>query len=160
MSGHLLRTVNPDAADMIEAQVPKRIPQVGAPAVYHCRPGEGRRGLVKFPGLVLRSSADTGIDMIVFFDAEDFRLVERLQPWTEQNPVFCYTASTNDPTLFDRLDQLAEELETIKAAVFGEFDAPSQSVIGYLASFEKKLADLAQKIGAPALAAKKGGKSA
>lgn len=85
--GHLLSTVNPEAAAAIQPRqvAAKDMPAVGSFVQYFARPGEGRRGGHEFGAMVTRVYDNGTIDGIAFYDADDFRNLERLPQRSEHH---------------------------------------------------------------------------
>src|SRR5882757_1400169 len=88
MSGHLLASVNKEAADMIQPD-PSRplLPDVGQLVVYHMRRGFGRQGRTSFPAVV-QGQGDRGtLSLTVIIDAADFvdeQFVEQIGPGKDE----------------------------------------------------------------------------
>jgi hypothetical protein len=72
--GHMLATVNPDAADAIghEHDMDQGVPDIGETVVFHPRVGEWRAGRNKFAAIVTWVHDDGTLDLVVFYDADDF----------------------------------------------------------------------------------------
>ena len=88
MAGHLLATVNPEAAAEIKPDPVydlADLPKVGDIVQFLPRPGEmrPREGYAMY---VTNVNTNGNLDGVVIIDAQDFKNVERLPPKTEHHP--------------------------------------------------------------------------
>jgi hypothetical protein len=87
MAGHLLKTVNPEAADAIgKEDTPSVLPPIGASVRYYPRPMEGRGGRTVFFMLVTEHTEDGRVGGVGIFDAQDFRDIRPCWQRTDANP--------------------------------------------------------------------------
>lgn len=87
--GHLLSTVNREAADAIDN--PPAPPDVSTMVVYKARAGFSRMQRTEFPALVLGSNSDDGsLILLVMMDAEDVMVEQRVQFQSHNQPHHCW----------------------------------------------------------------------
>lgn len=69
--GHMLATVNREAADEIDHPTP--LPDIGSTVVYIPRAGQVRAGKTRVPAIVTGRDVDNRLlDLVVIYDADDF----------------------------------------------------------------------------------------
>lgn len=144
--GHLLKTVNPEAAADI-ANETKPIPCIGETVIFFPRPGELRAGRGKHAAIVTAVNDDDTLDLVVVYDADDFigqrrvarRSLDGGMGWETRK----VETAHSDPRLHDicnRVDALEKATETIRALVLGKLTMPNgESVLGILDEHEDRL---------------------
>jgi hypothetical protein len=116
---------------------------VGTMVQYHGRSGSMRQGRTVFPAMVLKQHEDDGsLDMIVFFEAEDIIWEQRILPMTEARTGNCWEPVENA----SKADMLKAMVRELKHQMYGDYDAPSKSMIEYLDDFDKRLQRLEKKL--------------
>ncbi len=154
--GHLLRTVNPEAADAIEpGPGVRRLPEVGEVVRYHMRAGHGRNGRSFFPALVQGHGEQDTLMLTVCIDAQDFAdesLVSEIGPGNEFH---CWerVSGAGVRPLAERLEEpgglrgmfaaLERRVDTLGDCVLGEFNPPAISIIAIMQDFENRLREMA-----------------
>jgi len=156
MTGHLLSTVNPQAAQTEEFEVPP----IGARVQYFARPGQGRGPHITFPADVMFADPKTGACVLwVLYGREDYREHPHVHRRSDQNP---YHSWEYVPDGFEELsEELADvqlklaqtqaQLAELSSAIFGGYKRPTnpdgtpKSVIDILAEFEKRVFAAAPK---------------
>jgi hypothetical protein len=160
MSGHMLKTVNPEAADEIERQgnapAAKRLPEVGEIVIYHMRIGHGRQGRTRFPALVQGHGERQTLNLTVILEAAELKnetLVDEIGPGREAHvwerpdisalaEIFRGTMTslhTRVGELEARTADLEKENDSLRDCVLGEFDIPKVSIIAIMQDFENRL---------------------
>lgn len=149
MSGHLLQTVNPEAA-----AEEHEVPETGSRVIYYARPGQGRGGQLKYAADVLFTDARKGTATLwVLFGREDYREIEHVRRRTDQEPYGSWDYPEDGlDDLIDNVSKLnevvvsqADEITALKRAIFGDFSEPvnadgsPKSIIGLLAEFEQRV---------------------
>lgn len=141
--GHLLASVNAEAAAAIHPAPDRpRLPGVGASVVYTMRAGHGRSGRTRFPAIVRDHGPNDTLALTVIIDAGDMAdedLVGRAAPGNEFH---CWDYVEAVRPVAERLDEpggLRGEVASLDAAVFGDFDRPTISLISILQDFETRL---------------------
>jgi hypothetical protein len=132
----MLATTNPAAADRI---APATAPGVGGSVVFVPRPGEQRMGRNEFPAMVLFKHDDLTLDLLVFYGAEDQGERLRTRAWSEDEPYHCWKhVQGAEPEKFEpsRLNKMREDLEALRAQVFGDWKVPAKPLIEFLVQFE------------------------
>lgn len=164
MSGHLLKSVNPEAAGDIQPMPYKPpLPAVGEVVQYTMRPGWGRNGRNRFPALVMGEQGGK-LMLTVIIDAGDLvdeQFVDEAGPGVETH---CWERppQTTIPGihgtvagLHERIGDLERQFKALQEVVLGDFEPPAVSIIHIMQDFENRLRALRQE--APA-AAKSPGK--
>lgn len=62
------------------------LPACGANIAFHVPPGQERARRSCFPALTFRSYEDGTVDLLVFYDKDDAVALDRVPPYSEQNP--------------------------------------------------------------------------
>lgn len=85
--GHLLATVNPEAAAAIgtENVDTSKLPAIGSIVRYYPRPGEGRGGRREFSMIVTEHAKDGRVGGVAIFDASDFRDIMPIWQYSDTN---------------------------------------------------------------------------
>ncbi len=149
MSGHYLETMNPEAVDRIGG-VAASLPDIGTAVVYICRPGEGRSGRTEFPAVVMDRARDgrslyLRVDYAVD-DSVECPSVPELSD-TVQWPAWRHVRGS-EPEKFEpsRLNQIRKDLDATRKSldetigrIYGEWAAPSGSLMDFLVKFEGTL---------------------
>ena len=145
---HLLATVNKEAADNIRPIAPRQpLPGVGETVVYTMRPGHGRNGRTRFPGLVAGEQGGKLI-LTVIIDAGDMideSLVEEAGPghefhcWERVQPAAVPGIHGTVAALHERVGELEEAFKALQGVVLGEYEAPKVSIIHIMQDFETRL---------------------
>lgn len=140
MSGHLLQTVNPEAA--AEDQ---EVPPVGTRVLYHARPGFGRGGRTAFPADVMHNDPKKGTCVLwVLFGREDYKEIEHVQKVSEQN-LYGWSYTEESEGMLREIDALRDELAMLRASIFGGYEEPKhadgtrKSIVDILAEFEQRV---------------------
>jgi hypothetical protein len=129
MSGHLMQTVNPEAA-----AAEHEVPHPGTRVLYFARPGQTRQGRNICAADVLSSDARKGTaTLYVLFGSEDYREIEHVRMRTDQEPYGCWDYVP------DSYDAVMDRVEALETAIFGEFERPAKSIINILADFEQRV---------------------
>lgn len=148
MSGHLLQSINPDAAEAIRP-LPARqpLPGVGEIVTYTMRPGHGREGRTRFPALVMGERGGR-LMLTVIVDAQelvDESHVDEAGPGTEHH---CWErpAPTAVPglhgtvaALHERIGVLEDENEKMRKIILGDYNIPPVSLFEIFAKLEERL---------------------
>lgn len=149
MSGHYLQTTNPEAVDRIGGVDPT-LPDIGTAVVYIARPGEGRSGRSEFPATVMAHTPDgRSLHLRVDYAVDDsvecpsISEVSDSVPWPAWRHIKEAQPEKFDPS---RLNQIRKDLdiarkkldETIEK-IYGEWAAPSGSLMDFLVKFEGTL---------------------
>lgn len=156
MTGHLLSTVNPQAAQTEEFEVPP----IGARVQYFARPGQGRGPHITFPADVMFADPKTGACVLwVLYGREDYREHPHVHRRSDQNPYHSWEyvpdgfeeLSAELDTAQKRIDELVQDNQALEKAIFGDYKRPTnpdgtpKSVIDILAEFEKRVFAAAPK---------------
>lgn len=153
MGGHLLSSVNPEAAEAIQpGPERRRLPDVGEIVRYQMRQGHGREGgRTIFPAFVQGHGERDTLMLTVVFDAGDMideSLVSEIGPGNEFH---CWERVSGEGVrpLAERLAEPAGLLGMVKTletrldelgdCVLGEFDIPKVSIIAIMQDFENRL---------------------
>lgn len=155
--GHLLSSINPDAAEKMNTGSAERpdLPKVGTVVEYTMRAGHGRMGRTRFPAFVMGvNQRGSGIDLLVFIDAGDMideQMVAKAAPGTEFH---CWDWADDAASslrgmrgtvaaLHQRAGELEDRVKALEHVVLGDFDAPKVSIIHIMQDFENRLRDRA-----------------
>lgn len=129
--GHLLASVNPEAAAAIRPEpiiAAGRVPYIGEPVIYFTRPGEGRSGRNQFPALVLDYRADNdSADLVIFFAADDIGDRFRCQRRTTENASACWDFRDEEGGEVTRA-----EYDQLRKDVYGASVRPDQGALDYI----------------------------
>ena len=127
--GHLLSTVNPEAAEAIkpEGQVfPVRPPYIGEPVQYFARPGEGRGGGREiFPAMIMKFAEDGVAELCVIYGADDFRDRINIPKRTHDKP-------WNSWDFMPNATEGTGGIKMLWQAIFGKHDPVEESVYGMI----------------------------
>lgn len=168
--GHLLKSVNPEAADAIDH--PAAAPDVGTWVVFKGRAGFSRMHRTEFAALVLGAHDDGSLTLMVVMEPEDMMMELHVPFQSHNQPHFCWRYRVKSQaelehenfalhTLNDRIarieeklegeDILVDKVEALEKQVWGDFNATDKSIFSHLAGFEAKLkaAGLGPKAGRP-----------
>jgi len=149
MSGHYLETINPEAVDLIGGAAAV-MPDTGTMVVYLARPGEGRSGETEFPAVVLRPERDgRALRLLVMYAVDDHVECSFVQEVSEQVPWPAWRhVRGSEPEKFEpsRLNQIRKDLDATRKSldetigrIYGEWAAPSGSLMDFLVKFEGTL---------------------
>jgi hypothetical protein len=151
MSGHLLASVNQEAADNIRPlPVRQPLPGVGEVVIYTMRPGHGRNGQTRFPALVMGERGGKLL-LTVIIDAGDMvdeSHVEEAGPgnefhcWERPQPAAATGLHGTVAALHERIGALEEEFRLLQKTVLGGYEHPKISIIDIMQEFETRLRDL------------------
>jgi hypothetical protein len=155
--GHLLQSINPEAAEAIrETPAAPRVPDVGEIVIYHMRPGERRQGRTRFPALVQGEGQRGSLNLTVILEAGELRnetLVSPIGPgaehhcWERPDDSHLAEAFRNVvASLHQRIGDLEGENKSMRALILGEYDAPTVSIIHIMQDFENRLRSLKQEM--------------
>lgn len=116
----------------------------GTMVLYHGRVGAMRQGRTAFPAMVLKQHPDDGsLDLIVFFEAEDWVWEQRIRPYTVNEPGHCYELIEivlgPDHPVMKAIEVVKALVRELKYQMYGEYTAPEKSMIEYLDDFDKRL---------------------
>ena len=151
MAGHLLKSINPEAAAAIQPSPARpRIPDVGELVIYHMRRGHGRQGRTRFPALVQSQSERGTLGLTVILEAGELQnvtLVSELGPggdeghcWERPDGSHLADAFRNTvASLHQRIGDLEGENKSLRDLVLGEYAAPAVSIIHIMQDFENRL---------------------
>lgn len=141
MTGHMLSTVNPEAAAETH-----EVPETGSRVIYYARPGQGRGAQTKFAADVLFTDVRKGtVCLWVLFGREDWREIDHVHKRSEQEPYGTWDYTEEAEGLLREIDELREENKSLRAALFGDFVPPTKvdgspkSIIDILAEFEQRV---------------------
>ena len=149
--GHLLKSINPEAAELIQEPTTRvRLPDVGDIVIYHMRTGHGRAGRTRFPALVQGANQHGLLNLTVILEAGELQnvsLVEEIGPgkdgghvWERPDGGHLADAFRNTVTsLHTRVGELEGELKALRKLVLGDFDVPRISIIEIMQDFENRL---------------------
>jgi hypothetical protein len=158
MSGHYLQTTNPEAVDQIGGEA-STLPDVGTSVVYLCRPGEGRSGRMEFPALVMYHARDPrSLGLLVIYAVDDSVEMASVPEFSEavQHPAWRHVRGS-EPEKFDpsRLNQIRKDLDATRKTldetigrIYGEWAAPSGSLMDFLVKFEGTLKAMEKRLAA------------
>jgi hypothetical protein len=152
--GHLLASVNKEAAERIEDPT-MDAPDIGTMVVYIPRAGIMRMGRREFPAIVLGHDENGHLDLFVLMEPEDMMLEQHVRPqlsdeghsWRHVDlpPVdddtearFAMLELTNS-TLNETIEALNAQVAELRKIVLGDFNPADLSVYDLLAEFEAKL---------------------
>lgn len=147
---HLLRSVNPEAADAIQPGPERQpLPDVGDVVKYHMRQGHGRNGRTIFPALVQGHGPNDTLMITVIVDAGDLVDEQHVAEIGvgQQFHVWEHPAAVRP--LAERLEQpagLLGEVKSLENLILGEYDRPNVSIIGIMEAFERKIAALTAQV--------------
>lgn len=173
--GHLLASVNPEAADAIDH--PPAPPDVGTWVVYRGRAGFSRMHRTEFAALVLGAHDDGSLTLMVVMEPEDMMMEIRVPFQSHNQPNFCWRYRVKskeemaaENSEFAALDQrvaaleaaidgediLVDKVEALEKQVWGDYNATDKSIFSHLAGFEDRLkeAGFGKKAGRPPKAKK------
>jgi hypothetical protein len=139
----------------------KRVP-VGNHVLYHGRNGAMRQGRTEFPATVLKQHEDDGsLDLIIDYEAEDRIWEQRVREWSETQPNHCWEEieEIESDLIREAIDAMQASLEILvqqhkaimdlihglKKQMYGDYEAPSRSMIEYLDDFDKRLKKLEKR---------------
>jgi hypothetical protein len=156
--GHLLKTVNPEAAAALEAtETP--LPQQGQWVRYHCRPGEARSGRPTAPALVMHVDAmDRVCDLLVKHGPDDEVMQFRIRAWSPINDYHCFSIldepsresiAPPDGTRLDVLDTKLAVLENELRKSLREANEAAEHLNRQVAQLTQELASLRAASGPP-----------
>lgn len=148
--GHLLSSVNKEAADAIQAPMAAaRRPDVGELVIYHMRVGHARQGRTRFPALVQGHGERGTLNLTVILEAAELKnetLVDEAGPGREshvwERPDGAHYAEIFRGTLtalHTRLGEVETENRTLRNVLFGDFEAPAVSILHIMQDFENRL---------------------
>lgn len=115
----LLKTVNPEAAEAIEAG-PAKV-GVGNMVVYHARAGYMRAGRTSFPAIVLDQQKNGDLNLLVILEREDIATEEYVPFQSHNQPHHCWSLVElveDSPDLVKRIEALEER--ALDVAVLAE----------------------------------------
>lgn len=150
--GHMLKTTNPQAAAAIGHEVELPMPGVGEMVLYRPRVGEQRAGRLEFPAMVmgLRDGGGQALDLLVFYDADDQIMRERVLRATDKEPFNAWSMSPRnvmvEPFEPSRLNGMTVELAKLKAHVLGDFADPPAPIMEILDGFGRRLKALEKSL--------------
>lgn len=124
-----------------------------------------RQGRTEFPAVVLQQHPDDGsLDLIVWFEAEDQIWEQRVRQYTVAQPGHCWELIqplynlTNEKMdaldkgifhMHDEIEALQRHVDVVKDGwrwlkeqMYGDYEAPSKSMIEYLDDFDVRLKKL------------------
>lgn len=146
---HMLATVNKEAADAIghEHDAAPDVPGIGETVVFHPRMGEWRAGRNKFGAIVTWVHDDGTLDLVVFYDADDFigqRAVPRRdgegRGWEKPNGALLGMAAPSGQPV--AIMDLRREVSLLGEQVFGPCVAGKPSILETLMDMTARLTAL------------------
>lgn len=150
--GHMLRSVNSEAADQIEQdRAPLGTPGIAEWVVFHPRPGERRMSRTSFPALVMWQHKDGRLDLLIVYDANDVVLRQGVRKATDAEPTNAWSLTdvTREVEPFEpsRLNAMTRETAFIRAFLMGphdnEFVLPQgESIMSVLDGFGRRITAL------------------
>ena len=127
--GHLLSTVNPEAAAAVKPEEPPfpiRAPYIGEAVQYFARPGEGRGGgRDVFPAMMMKFGEDGVAELCVIYGADDFRDRINIPKKTHDKP-------WNSWDFMPNAMGGSADVKMLCAAIFGKHDPVEESVYGMI----------------------------
>jgi hypothetical protein len=148
---HLLASINQEASDNIRPIPPRQpLPGVGETVIYTMRPGHGRNGQTRFPGLVMGERGGK-LMLTVIIDAGDMideSLVDEAGPgqefhcWERVAPTALPGIHGTVSALHERIGELESEVKGLRASLLGDFNMPGLSLIDIMARLEKRVIGL------------------
>jgi hypothetical protein len=163
MSGHLLSSVNRDAAEAIgRGGNESALPGVGELVIFYPRPGELRAGVGRHTALVTRSNEDdNSLDLVVVYDSDDLvgqrrvpkRSLDGGMGWetprrrssvlqVEHEVPGPATAPEVVAALMRQVEALEKTVAGLQKTIFGEFEAPPEAFVEILSDHEDRLIKL------------------
>jgi len=146
--GHLLSSVNQQAADNIQPIQPRQpLPGVGEMVVYTMRPGHGRNGRTRFPAVVMGEQGGKLL-LTVMIDAGDMvdeSLVEEAGPgaefhcWERPAPTAVPGIHGTVAALHERIGELEEESRKMREIILGDYDIPKIALFEIFAKIEQRV---------------------
>lgn len=160
---HYLKTINEAAAQDAPVALKPDLPGISETVVFYPRPGELRAGRGRHAAIVTGTNEDGTLDLVVIYDADDFigqRHVARRsldggmgwEPLPGKSMPKQMLEATADGRLVPVPDNAAQfaglveentklraDLDALRKSIFGDFDAPTDSIVSILAEFEDKL---------------------
>lgn len=152
--GHLLASVNKEAAERIEDPA-MDAPDIGTMVVYVPRAGIMRMGRREFPAIVLGHDENGHLDLFVLMEPEDMMMEQHVRPrlndeghsWRHVDlpPIDDETASrielleTTNSTLNESLEALQARVAELRKLLLGDYNPAKLSVYDLLAEFEAKV---------------------
>jgi hypothetical protein len=139
--GHLLATVNPEAAAAIkpeESPFLVREPFTGETVQYFARPGEGRAGRQIFGAQILKWDEHGMAQLLVFYGADDFREFNNVGKKTIDRTFNCWEFMPD--ALAHRGGGTEEgDLDRLANLILGEHVAVEESVYGMIIRMGNRL---------------------
>lgn len=135
--GHLLATVNKEAADDIE-NPHRNLPDIGTRVVYGARAGFQRQGRTEFPADVMGINRDGSLSLFVTMGQEDQIVEDAVRERTHNEPHH-YWRRIVDNQVNAEISHLSTELEVLKHQVHGDFEVTDKSIIDHLNDFDERL---------------------
>lgn len=141
--GHLLETVNPEAAKALQhpATPIDLKAQVGWTVLYRGRRGEMRLGRVTFPAIVTHVHDDGTVNLAVIYDGSDFQTQDRVPPQVGEERGFSLVMSEQQSMAVE-IAALRAEIAALRAEMFGEYEPIGQPAVEILNEFETRIAAL------------------
>lgn len=130
------------------------LPRVGSFVTFYPRPGEVMRGRKEAAAIVVhRDVAKRTLDLVVIYDANDFRDQEKVKEravegergWLQQADQIIPLPSGDIASILRQIEQIRAELADangIKSALFGDYAAPEQSVLEMLDALDERIGKL------------------
>lgn len=134
--GHLLSSVNPEAAAAIDGDYPRV--EVGSPVKYTMRDGQRRAGRTQVPGFIMAQNDDGTCDLLLLMEPEDFIEERHIPMKSEHQIVNCWEYLVPAPVRAE-IENLYAIIDELKSDVFGEYNEPPKAVMQYLADFDVRL---------------------
>src|SRR6266550_1073505 len=147
--GHLLSSVNPEAAERVENPA-MGAPDVGTPVVYIARAGFQRMGRHEFPASVLGHDEEGHLSLLVTMEPEDMMMEDHVRPQQSDEGHTWRHVVMDEPddvhgmrlaieSMGETIEMLRSELADLKKIVLGDYKPAKLSVYELLAEFEAKL---------------------
>lgn len=157
MGGHLLSTVNPEAAALIQPEpAALKLPDCGDMVIYHMRQGYARQGRTRFPAFVQSRGGLPGtLNVTVIIDAGDLADEQMISQIGVGQEFHCWewpddSRNGGSPgtvaSLHQRIGDLETENKALRDCVLGDFEVPGVSIIHIMQDFENRLRLASQEI--------------
>lgn len=132
----------------------EELPPVGSTVQYVARPGILRLGRVQpdhYAAVVAGVEEDGSLQLIVMFDAADFRDETKVLPYSDANTFHCWKPVGPQPQPAPFMIQhpeagnLRDEVAKLRQQVFGGWGEPAAALCDILAEFEQRMKAVEQK---------------
>lgn len=133
--GHLLETLNPDAAARMNGEG-LSLPGVSDVVLYHPRPGEVRQGRVTVPAIVLKRDVENRhLELLVIHHSDDLITQERVAEYIEGDRGWSRRPGGDSAVI----EALTAQVAALTALVIGDFEKPETSILAMLAEVDERV---------------------